>query len=161
VQCLEWNCRVAAMHGLDIAFPYLDCDLVQFLMSIPGDVQSHDGVPRGLMRAAMRGLVPDAIVDRRGKGEFTKLANRSIDLDFEQIIEVLGSSSLAVQYGYVDGPVLWRLLGEWRHTVRSSENAVCANRLLELCGMELWLRQFLAPADHVKRHERELSVLHG
>jgi len=161
VQCLEWNCRVAAMHGLDIAFPYLDCDLVQFLMSIPGDIQSHDGVPRGLMRAAMRGLVPDAIVDRRGKGEFTRLANRSIDLDFEQIIELLGSSSLAVQYGYVDGPVLWRLLGEWRHTIRSSENAVCANRLLELCGMELWLRQFLAPAAHINRHEREFSVLHG
>ena len=161
VQCLEWNCRVAAMHGLDVAFPYLDCDLVQFLMSIPGDIQSHDGIPRGLMRAAMRGLVPDAIVDRRGKGEFTQLANRSIELDFEQITDVLGPSSLAVQYGYVDGPVLWRLLGEWRQNIRASENAIWANRLLELCGMELLLRQFLAPAGHLDRLQRELSVLHG
>ena len=161
VQCLEWNCRVAAMRGLDVAFPYLDCDLVQFLMSIPGDIQSHAGVPRGLMRAAMRGLVPDAIVDRRGKGEFTHLANRSIELDFEQITDVLGSSSLAVQYGYVDGPVLWRLLAEWRQNIRASENAIWANRLLELCGMELWLRQFLAPARQIDRLERELSVVHG
>jgi asparagine synthase (glutamine-hydrolysing) len=161
VQCLEWNCRVAAMHGLDIAFPYLDCDLVQFLMSIPGDIQSHDGVPRGLMRAAMRGVVPDSIINRRSKGEFTQLANESIELDFGQISELLGSSSRAVEYGYVDAPVLSRLLDEWRHSVRSSHNAIAANRVLELCGMELWLRQFAAPAARVDRHQQELSLLNA
>jgi asparagine synthase (glutamine-hydrolysing) len=161
VQCLEWNCRIAAMNGLDVAFPYLDCDLVHFLMTIPGDIQSHDGVPRGLMRAAMRGVVPDSIIDRRSKGEFTQLANESIELDFGQISELLGSSSRAVEYGYVDGPVLSRLLSEWRHSIRSSHNAIAANRVLQLCGMELWLRQFAAPAAHVDRHQRELSLLNA
>ena len=160
VQCLEWNCRVAAMNGLDIAFPYLDCDLVQFLMSIPGEIQSHDGVPRGLMRAAMRGVVPDRIVSRRGKGEFTQLANQSIGLEFGQISELLGSTSRAVQCGYIDGPVLWRLLGEWRRTIHSSQNAIVANRLLELCGIELWLRQFAAPDGDLER-ERELSLVNA
>jgi asparagine synthase (glutamine-hydrolysing) len=149
------------MHGLDIAFPYLDCDLVQFLMSIPGDIQSHDGVPRGLMRAAMRGVVPDSIINRRSKGEFTQLANESIKLDFGQISELLGSSSRAVEYGYVDAPVLSRLLDEWRHGVRSSHTAIAANRVLELCGMELWLRQFAAPAARVDRHQQELSLLNA
>jgi asparagine synthase (glutamine-hydrolysing) len=160
VQCLEWNCRVAAMNGLDIAFPYLDCDLVQFLMGIPGEIQSHDGAPRGLMRAAMRGVVPDRIVSRRSKGEFTQLANQSIDLEFAQISELLGPSSRAVQYGYTEGPVVWRLLGEWRRTIQSSQNAIVANRLLELCGIELWLRQFTAPAGNVDR-EREISLVNA
>ncbi len=139
---MEWNTRIAAMHGLDIAFPYLDADVLQFLMSIPGEVQSHDAVPRGLMREAMRGLVPDAVVNRRSKGEFTYLANRSIEIDFPQIADLLGPSSLSVAFGYVEGPELWRLLADWRTGIRASDNATLTNRLLELCGMELLLREF-------------------
>jgi asparagine synthase (glutamine-hydrolysing) len=158
VQCLEWNSRVAAMHGLDMAFPYLDCDLAQFLMSIPGEIQSYDGVPRGLMRKAMRGIVPDAIVDRRSKGEFTQLANRSIELDFHAIAEILGPTSLAVQFGYVDGPALWPLLTEWKSAIATASNATLANRLLELCGIELLLREFTHPRESMAIDEAQLSV---
>jgi asparagine synthase (glutamine-hydrolysing) len=158
VQCMEWNTRVAAMHGLDIAFPYLDCDLVQFLMSIPGEVQSHDGVPRGLMREAMRGRVADAVVNRRSKGEFTALANQSIAIDFPSIREILGPSSLAVRFGYVEGPALWPLLDGWKKAVESATDATLANRLLELCGMELLLRQFAEPRHSVEIPEAPLSV---
>ena len=87
VQCMEWNARIGAMHGIGWR-SVLDAALLQFLMRIPGDVQSHDGVPRGLMRAAMRGTVPNAIIDRRSKGEFTHLANASIDHDFAAIREI-------------------------------------------------------------------------
>ena len=158
VQCMEWNSRVAAMHGLDIAFPYLDCDLAQFLMSIPGEIQSYDGVPRGLMRKAMRGIVPDAIVDRRSKGEFTTLANRSIELDFPAIAEILGPTSLAVQFGYVDGPALWPLLTGWKKVIATAGTATLANRLLELCGIELLLREFTIPCQAPEMDRAQLSV---
>jgi asparagine synthase (glutamine-hydrolysing) len=142
VRCMEWNTRVAAMHGLDIAFPYLDRDLIQFLMSIPGEIQSHDGVPRGLMRQAMRGVVPDLIVDRRSKGEFTPLINKSIDDDFVAIAELLGPSALSVQRRFIDGPVLWKLLPEWRQSIRGGQDAVLSNRVIDLCGFEMLLRRF-------------------
>jgi hypothetical protein len=142
VQCMEWNARLAAMHGIEIAFPYLDCDLLQFLMAIPGDIQSHDGVPRGLMREAMRGLVPDAVVNRRTKGEFTQLANQSIGYDFSMISDILGPTALSVRLGYVDGPVLWKLLEDWRTAIQVSSNARLTNRVIDLCGMELLLRRF-------------------
>lgn len=142
VRCMEWNTRVAAMHGLDVAFPYLDRDLIQFLMNIPGEIQSHDGVPRGLMRRAMRGVVPDVIVDRRSKGEFTHLINKSIDEDFAAIAELLGPSALSVQRGFLDGPVLWKLLPEWRHSIRGAQDAVLSNRVIDLCGLEMLLRRF-------------------
>jgi asparagine synthase (glutamine-hydrolysing) len=151
VRCMEWNTRVAAMHDLEIAFPYLDSDLVQFLMSIPGDIQSHDGVPRGLMRQAMRGLVPDAVVDRRSKGEFTQLANRSIELDFPTIADMLGPSSLAVRFGYIDGPVLWRLLAPWKDDLAEAKNATLANRVIDLCGMELLLQQFTPCSERANK----------
>ena len=158
VRCMEWNSRVGAMHGLEIAFPYLDSDLVQFLMSIPGEIQSHEGVPRGLMRQAMRGRVPDAVVDRRSKGEFTQLANRSIELDFPAIANMLGPSSLAVRFGYLDGPRLWPLLAEWKKSVAGATNAALANRVLELCGIELLLREFTTPSRETEMQEPQLSV---
>jgi asparagine synthase (glutamine-hydrolysing) len=158
VRCMEWNSRVAAMHGLEIAFPYLDKDLVQFLMSIPGEIQSHEGVPRGLMRHAMRGRVPDAVVYRRSKGEFTQLANRSIELDFPAIADMLGPSSLAVRFGYLDGAQLWPLLAEWKKSVAGATNAALANRVLELCGMELLLREFTTPRREREMQESQVSV---
>jgi asparagine synthase (glutamine-hydrolysing) len=146
VRCMEWNTKIAAMHDLDVAFPYLDRDLIQFLMGIPGEIQSHDGVPRGLMRRAMRGVVPDVIVDRRGKGEFTHLINKSIDDDFAAIAELLGPSALSVQRGLVDGAVLWKLLPEWRQSIRVAEDAVLSNRVIDLCGLEMLLRRFFRNA---------------
>ena len=147
VQCMEWNRRIAAMHALDVAFPYLDCDLIQFLMSIPGEVQSHDGVPRGLMRQAMRGVVPDAIIDRRSKGEFTRLMNEGVENDFGAICDLLGPSAMSVRFGYVDGAVLARQLPEWHQALRKSSDAVLTNRIVHLCGFEMLLRQFFSHSE--------------
>jgi asparagine synthase (glutamine-hydrolysing) len=147
VQCLEWNCRIGTMHGIDMAFPYLDAELLQFLMSIPGDIQSYDGVARGLMRAAMRGLVPDAVIDRRTKGEFTHLANRSIEIDFPEIARILGPSAMLMQNGYLDSAGWRPMLDRWRSAIRTADNASLTNRLLELCGMELFLRQYTGVGD--------------
>lgn len=141
VHCMEWNVRVGAGHGLDIAFPYLDRDLIQFLMSIPGDMQSYDGVQRGLMREAMRGTVPDAIIERRDKGEFTHLGPQSIERDFSAIRDLLGPSAASVRLGYVDGPVLWKQLEQWRTLMGASSN-VLTSRITDLCGLELLLRRF-------------------
>jgi asparagine synthase (glutamine-hydrolysing) len=147
VQCMEWNTRIGAMHNLDVAFPYVDRDLIQFLIGIPGDIQSCGGSPRGLMREAMRGVVPDAIIDRRSKGEFTSLTNRSVQQDFDAIADLLGGSAMSVRLGYVDGPALWKLLPEWRRAIGGADDAVLANRVVDLCGVELLLRNFFANAE--------------
>jgi hypothetical protein len=101
------------------------------------------------MREAMRGLVPDAVVTRRSKGEFTQLANQSIEFDFSRIADILGPTSMSVRLGYVDGPVLWKLLDEWRTSIRDSSNARLANRVIDLCGMELLLRRFAGHAEEL------------
>jgi asparagine synthase (glutamine-hydrolysing) len=144
---MEWNTRMGARHGLDVAFPYLDCDLIQFLMSIPGDVQSHDGVPRGLMRQAMRGVVPDAVIDRRSKGEFTHLMNEGVVNDFGAICDLLGPSAMSVRLGYLDGGVLCKQLREWHEALRNSADAVLTNRIVHLCGFEILLRQFFGSSE--------------
>ena len=71
VFCMEWDNKVAAMHGLEMAFPFLDRDLVSFLMRIPGELQTWQGVPKGLLREALRDVLPEAIAQRNWKADFT------------------------------------------------------------------------------------------
>lgn len=146
LHCMEWNSRIAARCGLEIAFPFLDRDLIQFLMSIPGEIQAHEGIPRNIMREAMRGIVPDSIVNRRTKGIFTHLGNESLEADFNRIKELLGPGSLAVELGFLDGPTLWKQLDEWREENRTSDTSVVAWRLTDLCGLEAFLRSFFGNA---------------
>jgi asparagine synthase (glutamine-hydrolysing) len=61
----EADTKLANSRGIDLVTPFLDRDVIAFLMSIPGDVQTHGGVPRALLRDAMRGIVPEPILRRR------------------------------------------------------------------------------------------------
>ena len=68
--------KMAASYGLEHATPFLDRRLIALLMAIPGDVQNHDGVPRALLRDAMRGTAPDVVLARRWADESERLHSR-------------------------------------------------------------------------------------
>src|SRR5262249_9445332 len=42
--------KLVTSCGIESATPFLDRDLIAYLMSIPGDIQNHNGVPRALLR---------------------------------------------------------------------------------------------------------------
>ena len=89
VQCMEWNNKVGALHGLDAAFPFLDRDLIAFLMAIPGEIHARDGVPRVLLREAMRDVMPDSIRARTWKSDFSPFVNMGLRQDAEAILRTL------------------------------------------------------------------------
>ncbi len=141
VRCMEWNNKIAAMHRLEMAFPFLDRDLLSFLMSIPGEIQTRNGVPKGLLREAMRGILPDPIVNRTWKADFTQVVNEGMLLDYPQLIDCLESDSAAVQWGYLDNGIMRTLLPKFRRQLHS-RTAEAAWTLSDLLGLELWLQVF-------------------
>lgn len=52
----------------DIRFPLLDPHLIAFILSLEEEDLHFDGVPRGLMRRAMTGILPEAVRLRPDKG---------------------------------------------------------------------------------------------
>jgi len=72
--------KLAASCGVDSVTPFLDRDLIAYLMSIPGAMQNRNGIPRGLLRDAMRGIVPDVILDRRWKDDAGIMRDRGIGM---------------------------------------------------------------------------------
>jgi asparagine synthase (glutamine-hydrolysing) len=129
------------MHGVDVRYPFRDRDLVAFLMAIPGEIVNWQGVPKGLLRQALTGVLPDAVWDRRWKADFTALGNQAMRNDHAELSALVSGDRLAVRAGFVDGEQLSRAL----EIANTGENELPGWRLTDLAGLELWLRNFFAP----------------
>lgn len=141
VQCINWNNNVAAMHGIEIAFPFLDRDLISFLMGIPGEVQAWKGVPKAILREATRGVLPDAIVARTWKGDFTHVVNEAMSREYPRLVHCLEEGGMAIGLGYVKGEVMREELARLRDGIRGPDCGITWS-LSDLLGLELWLQVF-------------------
>jgi asparagine synthase (glutamine-hydrolysing) len=115
--------KLVAGYGMESSTPFLDRDVLSYLMSIPGDVQNRGGVPRALLREAMRGIVPDAILSRRWRVEglsCPRFARNRLDA-------YLSSAPLAVA----------RALGFLPDEKRADD-------ALEFLALECWSRAFFS-----------------
>lgn len=57
----------ASYWGLENRSPYLDTDLVEFALSIPTEYLIRNGLGKAVLRDAMRGIVPDWVLDNPRK----------------------------------------------------------------------------------------------
>lgn len=141
VLCMEWNNKMASIHGLEMAFPFLDRELLSFLMAVAGKVLTWNGVPKALLRAAMRGVLPEAIVHRRWKADFSHLVNEAVERDLPRVAHCLDGDAHAIVSGYVTRDVLEKNLKQIGVRL-SGPTCEVAWSLSDLLGLELWLRVF-------------------
>ncbi len=141
VQCMEWNNKISALHGLDYTTPFLDRDLIQFLMAAPGEIQSRGGVPRALVRNGLGGVLPDAIRRRRWKADYSEPVNLGAARDLAAARELFADTPRSVAWGYVDR---WRVVLELDQLALrlAGPDCVASWELRDLVGLEWWLRVF-------------------
>lgn len=79
-----------AMHySLENRSPFLDRDLAQLSFSIPTELLIRDGFAKVVLRDAMRGIVPEAILDNREKVGFNAPIESLLDTHNPRIREAL------------------------------------------------------------------------
>ncbi len=154
VMCMEWENKVASMHGLDATFPFLDRDLVSFLMRIPGEIQTYRGVPKVLLREGLRGVVPDAIARRTWKADFTYLINGGMARDYEHLVDQLRSGAMAMIAGYVNQDLMSAELKHAKDRLGGA-SADTAWSLSDLVGLEFWLQVFFGENNN---GEKKISM---
>jgi asparagine synthase (glutamine-hydrolysing) len=148
--CLEWNSQVSAMHGTEAAFPFLDRDLIAFLMAIPGEIQTWQGVPKGLLRESLRPFLPEAIVNRKGKADFTHRVNAGVQRDRPDLIKVLEADEVGSRLGYVERDAIKDLVA--RVPELAQENTCqAAQTVVELFGLVLWRNMFFDKGPAVQK----------
>ena len=141
VLCMESNDKAAAMYGLEMAFPFLDRDLLSFLMAVPGDVQMWRGIPKAFLRKGLRDIVPQPILARRGKADFTDLLSEGMERDLLEMTGCLRSPGLAFQLGYANRDATISELNRLKGRIGGPDGTV-AWALQELLSLELWLQVF-------------------
>ena len=141
--CLEWQDKMASAHGVERAFPFLDRDLVQFVMGVPGKIQARGGVPKALLRAAMKDDVPASILQRRAKGDFTAAVNAACRRESPAIADLLTRDALVVQFGYVEVDKLRRGLACADAELEQARSSVASWQVTAMVALEVWLREFV------------------
>lgn len=68
---LERGDRMGMATGLEIRVPYCDHRIVEYLYGVPWEFKDYRGREKGLLRHAMAGLIPDAVLYRK-KSPFPK-----------------------------------------------------------------------------------------
>ena len=62
---LERKDRMSMAAGLEIRVPYADHRLVEYVWNIPWEMKTHGGMPKGILRYAMKGILPDDVLYRK------------------------------------------------------------------------------------------------
>lgn len=74
----EGDEKAAARRGLEVRYPYYDSRLVEFILAIPWERRTRQGERKWILRAAMKGIVPEAIRSRQGKGDYTRAMDEGL-----------------------------------------------------------------------------------
>ena len=78
---LEADALCAASLGVQVRRPFADVDLWEFMLSLRAEAKFPDLVAKSLVRRAMRGRLPDAVLDRMDKTAFDEYALAAADYD--------------------------------------------------------------------------------
>ena len=71
---LERKDRMSMAHGLEVRVPFADHRILEYIYNVPIAIKREGGVEKALLRNAMRGILPDFILERK-KSPYPKTHN--------------------------------------------------------------------------------------
>jgi asparagine synthase (glutamine-hydrolysing) len=137
--CLEMKDRASARCGVEARHPYHDRRLIELLFAFPPDLFQRAGHNKYILRQAMRGLVPESVLQRLTKAEFSHTSAQLFECD--SISAVFQSARIASQ-GWIDqgrvAAMFHEFISLWNRGQR--DNLPHVWPLDMVLGIELWFR---------------------
>jgi asparagine synthase (glutamine-hydrolysing) len=119
----------------EFRYPYLDRDLVDFLLAVPRTQLARPGRRRYMMRNAMRGIVPNEVLERKRKALVQRSPLIALRRRHQELKELF-SSPLVAKRDFVE----LHLVNAALESVWSGNTATDWPSLLRLINLEIWLR---------------------
>lgn len=123
--------------GLEARVPFLDHKLVELAMSIPEAVKTRHGTLKYILKKAVRGLIPDEIIDRKKQGFGVPVYEWFLDRlgafaraelgKFCEETDILDRTAIMQLLDRRDGPRAWYLLNLalwWKQYIAAEEGAL-------------------------------------
>ncbi|HVH30694.1 MAG TPA: asparagine synthase (glutamine-hydrolyzing) [bacterium] len=130
--------RMTMAHSIEARPPLLDHKLVEFAATIPPDLKLHRGVTKSIFKRALRGILPDPVIDRPKRG-FAIPLGRWFRGQLHQFVRELLLSETSRRRGIFNPGYVEDLIRR-----RARGRALDLDlELWTLISFELWCRTFL------------------
>jgi asparagine synthase (glutamine-hydrolysing) len=129
--------RMSMATSLETRAPFLDVDVMELAFSMPGHLKVRDGRRKFVVKEALRGLLPDAILNRQKEG-FSIPMKQWLRKDLRPMMEQLLAPDRLAARGFVDPGETRRMMDE-----HCSGSANHAHVLFSLMVFERWAEEFV------------------
>ena len=129
--------RATMAHSLEARSPFLDHVVMELAASLPVSFKQAWGQKKRILKASLRGRIPDALLDRPKMGFSVPIA-KWFRIDLREMAHDVLLSRRASERGYFNGTEIARLL--YDHSVNKGDHGTSLWNLLML---ELWHRAFI------------------
>ncbi|MBL8955731.1 MAG: asparagine synthase (glutamine-hydrolyzing) [Myxococcaceae bacterium] len=129
--------RASMAASLEVRAPFLDTRVVEFALGIPWLLKLRGPSRKWLLKKALRGLVPDEILDRKKHG-FAIPVTEWLKGPLRPLLEDLLSEKSVREAGLFEAGEVRRLVDEHQRGVRDHRKP-----LWTLMQLELWRRRWL------------------
>ncbi len=136
--------KMSMAQSLECRVPLLDERLLRLATTMPDDLRVRGRQTRYILKKALRGVLPDTIIDRKKRG-FGAPMGAWLRRELEPVTNKLLSRAAVERRGVLDPRQVARILDDHR-----TQRADHTDQLMALLSLELWFRMFLdgeTPAD--------------
>ena len=129
--------RMSMAHSIEAREPLLDHKLIEFVQTIPASLKLRGSVGKHILKSAVRGLIPDEIINRQKQG-FGVPIRRWFNDELRELLYDTLTDRRTQQRGYFNQKVVEEILDEHRRGRRDN-----STHLWGLLTLELWHRAFI------------------
>jgi asparagine synthetase B (glutamine-hydrolysing) len=138
--------RMSMAASLEVRVPFLDRRLVEYAVSLPGNLHWSKGVGKQLLRRAVSDLLPKEIFTHKKQGFSIPLHRWMTDEYFELVEELLNERAVS-QRGLLDSKevrlLIDRCQGKEKHLHSQESDYRLSHRLFMLVILEIWCVMYL------------------
>ncbi|MHB8758403.1 MAG: asparagine synthase (glutamine-hydrolyzing), partial [Bacillota bacterium] len=149
---LRYEDKNSMAHSIESRVPYLDQELVEWILRQPSEAIIRHGWSRWLLRRGLKGVIPEKIRLRRWKVGFTTPEFRWIRARRAAFLSLLNSPTFASR-PYWDGPAVARAF-----LAATSGKIDQSMFFWRAINVELWLREFIDGRDALVSDGAEARV---
>jgi asparagine synthase (glutamine-hydrolysing) len=129
--------RMSMAHSVEAREPLLDHKLIEFVQTIPASLKLRGSVSKHILKSAVRGLIPDEIINRQKQG-FGVPIRRWFNNELRELLYDTLTDCRTQQRGYFNQKAVEEILDEHRRGRRDN-----STHLWGLLTLELWHRAFI------------------
>ena len=138
---LDRKDRMSMQHGLQARVPFCDYRIAEYLYGVPWQYKDYRGYEKGLLRYAMRGVLPEAVLYRK-KSPYPKTHDPKFLQMAQQKIEQLLQSKNAPLFNIVDRKAVGELAQKEFNTPWYGQLMQLPQTLVYLLQINFWLEHY-------------------